>query len=109
MNDKSRWNRREFLGVAGLAGTSAFLGFRSGPVAAEPPPETTTLRFVQAPGICMAPQFVAEELLRGEGFVDIQYVKKPARGIGTALASGEADLGTHFAAPLVLHLEAGDP
>jgi len=82
---------------------------RAGPAAAEPPPETTTLRLVQAPGICMAPQLVAEELLRGEGFVDIQYVKTSANGIGPALISGEADLSTHFAAPLVLHLEAGDP
>jgi len=82
---------------------------RAGPAAAEPPPETTTLRLVQAPGICMAPQLVAEDLLRGEGFVDIQYVKTSASGIGPALISGEADLSTHFAAPLVLHLEAGDP
>jgi len=109
MSDSTRFTRREFLGTAALAGTSALLGLRAGPAAAEPPPETTTLRLVQAPGICMAPQFVAEELLRGEGFVDIQYVKKPAKGIGPALVSGEADLSTHFAAPLVLHLEAGDP
>ena len=28
---------------------------------------------------------------------------------GSALASGEADLNGHFAAPLLLRLEAGDP
>jgi NitT/TauT family transport system substrate-binding protein len=106
---RNRWSRRAFLGTAALAGTGALWGPRSEAIAAEPPPETTTLRLVQAPGICMAPQLVAEELLRGEGFVDIRYVKTSASGIGPALISGEADLSTHFAAPLVLHLEAGDP
>lgn len=109
MSDRTRWSRRAFLGTAALAGTGALWGSRSEAIAAEPPPETTTLRMVHPPGICMAPQLVAEELLRGEGFVDIQYVKTSAKGIGPALISGEADLSTHFAAPLVLHLEAGDP
>src|SRR5881397_2457028 len=39
------------------------LGLRPRPVAAEPPPETTTLRLVHNPGICTAPYFVAAELL----------------------------------------------
>jgi NitT/TauT family transport system substrate-binding protein len=38
----------------------------------EAPPETTTIRLVKIPGICVAPQYVAEELLRAEGFTDIQ-------------------------------------
>jgi NitT/TauT family transport system substrate-binding protein len=39
-----------------------------------------------------------------------QYVKKEStEGIEQALASGEADLNGHFAAPLLLRLEAGDP
>ena len=99
--------RRRFLRALGVTGISAWLGLRSGVSAAEPPPETTTLRLVHGPGICMAPQFVAEELLRGEGFRDIQYVKRPAKEIGPALASGEGDLGTHFAAPCLVDLEAG--
>jgi NitT/TauT family transport system substrate-binding protein len=32
-------------------------------------------RLDQTGAICIAPQFVAEELLRGEGFTDVQYVK----------------------------------
>ena len=27
-----------------------------------------------SPGICIAPQYVAEELLRAEGFTDVRYV-----------------------------------
>ena len=38
----------------------------------------------------MAPQYVAEELLQGEGFTEVQYIK-PERGaeVRQALASGE--------------------
>jgi NitT/TauT family transport system substrate-binding protein len=83
-------------------------GYRS--AAAEPRPETTRLRLVRTTSICQAPQYVAEELLRAEGFSDIQYVPKATPGeIGTALASGEADINLHFAGPLIQALDAGDP
>ena len=29
------------------------------------------------PGICLAPQYVAEDLLRAEGFTDVEYVEFP--------------------------------
>ncbi len=53
---------------------------------------------------------MAEELLRSEGFTEVHYLKKAGpTDIETALASGEADLNGHFAAPLLIRLEAGDP
>jgi NitT/TauT family transport system substrate-binding protein len=53
---------------------------------------------------------VAESLLQSEGFTDVHYLKKVGTAdIETALASGEADLNTLFAAPALLRLEAGDP
>jgi len=40
----------------------------------------------------------------------VHYLQKAGTAdIETALASGEADLNGHFAAPLLLRLEAGDP
>src|SRR5262245_12371192 len=66
-------SRREFLGLT-VAGTAGLLGLKPEPIAAEPPLETTTLRLAQGWGICWAPQYVAEELLRREGFTDVQYV-----------------------------------
>ena len=42
---------------------------------AEPGPETTKIRLVHEPGICLAPQYLAEEFLRMEGFTEIEYVK----------------------------------
>ncbi len=110
-NDKdSGWSRREFLGRVALAGTAGFLGLQPESFAAEPPPETTRLRLVKIPSICQAPQFVAEEYFRAEGFTDVVYVPKPgAKGIETALASGEADINMHFNARLLMRVEASDP
>src|SRR4029453_7790807 len=103
-------SRRQFLGGLTLAGTAGLLGLRPKSVAAEPPPETTRIRLVQIPSICQAPSYVAEELLRSEGFTEVHYLKKQGTAdIEQALASGEADLNGHFAAPLLLRLEAGDP
>ncbi len=104
------WTRRRFLGGLTLAGTAGLLGLHSRPVAAEPPPETTRIRLVRIPSICQAPSYVAEALLRSEGFTEVHYLQKGGTtDIETALASGEADLNGHFAAPLLLRLEAGDP
>jgi NitT/TauT family transport system substrate-binding protein len=104
------WTRRRFLGGLTLAGTAGLLGLRSRPVAAEPPPETTTIRLVQIPGICIAPMYVAEELLQSEGFTDVQYIKKEGTAwLYKSLASGEADINMAFVAPFIIQVDAGDP
>ena len=43
--------------------------------AAEGALETTTVRIAKIGAICLAPQYVSEELLRAEGFTDIRYVE----------------------------------
>jgi NitT/TauT family transport system substrate-binding protein len=58
-----------------LAGTAAIVGLSPDLSAADPPPETRTLRFFQFPSACWVPQYVAEDLLRKEGFTDIRYIK----------------------------------
>ena len=63
--------RRRFIGSAALAGAAGLAGMPTAR-AAEPPPETTTVRLPRIPGICLAPQYVAEGLLRAEGFTDIR-------------------------------------
>jgi NitT/TauT family transport system substrate-binding protein len=94
-----------------LAGTAGLLGLKSELVAAEPPPETTTLKLVQFPGdLCLAPQHVAEQLLRDEGFTDVEYLKKDdMRKFQIALASGEVNLNMFFAPDAIIRLDAGDP
>jgi NitT/TauT family transport system substrate-binding protein len=91
-----------------LAGTAGLLGVHPRPVVAEPPPETATLKLIQIAGICIAPQYVAEELLRAEGFADVQYVKRDY-GTAKALAAGEVDISMGFVTSFIVHLDTGDP
>jgi NitT/TauT family transport system substrate-binding protein len=102
--------RREFLKEVSVAGAVAFLGAQRDSLAAEPPPETTRLRIPQIRSTCRSPEWVAEELLRSEGFTNVQYISvEGTRGVESTLASGETDIGGHFAAPVILRVEAGDP
>jgi NitT/TauT family transport system substrate-binding protein len=103
------WTRREFLGSAALAGTAALLGLRSESAAAEPPPETTRIRLTSIAGVCVAPQYVSEELLRVEGFTDVQYVKLQLGGLYKAFASGDVDISMAYAPPFIIQIEAGEP
>jgi NitT/TauT family transport system substrate-binding protein len=113
-----RRSRRRFLGDAGrpvltAAGATLLAGCQSGrpePVRLDGEPETTRLRLVQTPSMCQSPLYVAQDLLRQEGFSDLQFVKQPGpKWNGLAVAQGEADLTTHFAGPVLLQIEAGDP
>jgi NitT/TauT family transport system substrate-binding protein len=104
------WTRREFLSTTVLAGTGALLRPLPHVIAAEPPPETTRIKLVQTFSMCEAPQFVAEELLRGEGFSEVEYVKRDGPyDIADVLASGEVDISFHFAARLIVRLDRGEP
>ncbi len=103
-------SRRQFLRGLALAGAAGSLSLQAGRVAAAQPPETSTLKLIQIPGICIAPQYVAGELLAAEGFTDVQYLKREA-GLGTAkaLAGGEADITLNFVAPFIIQVDVGDP
>jgi NitT/TauT family transport system substrate-binding protein len=105
-----QWSRREFLSKLSLAGGASILGLRSESVATEPPPETTSIRIVQVSSTCFAPQYVAEELLRADGFSQVQYIK-PAAGepANSPLVSGRADVTMQFSAPNIVRVEKNDP
>jgi NitT/TauT family transport system substrate-binding protein len=100
-------NRREFLTTLSLAGAA---GVVRGPLsaAAEGTLETTTVRLTKNEGICIAPQYIADELLRAEGFTDIRYVPQSTARV-KAIAGGEADFGASFVAPLALAVATGEP
>ena len=102
------WTRRHFLGELTLAGTAGLLGLYARPVAAEPPPETTTLKIFSGPAACLAPQLMAEELLRAEGFTDLRYVSPPPGPFTQAVASGAIDLSMLDAPAEVLSLDRGE-
>jgi NitT/TauT family transport system substrate-binding protein len=103
------WSRREFLKTAALAASGALFGSPSDSLAAEAPPETTRIRLVSIPGVCVAPQYVSEELLRGEGFTDVQYVKLQLGGLYKAFAAGDVDLSMAYAPPFIIQIDAGEP
>jgi len=100
--------RRRFLGSASLAAAAGVLGARTA-LADQGPPETTIIRLGKIPGICIAPQYAVEELLRAEGFTDIRYVATDAGRHSERMARGELDFSLNFAAPLVLSIDAGEP
>ena len=102
-------NRRRVLTMLSSAGVSGLMGAAKS-FAQEAPPETTTLRLAKINGICIAPQYVADELLRAEGFADIHYVATDA-GVAAALslARGEVDFTANYAPALIVPIDAGEP
>ena len=101
-------SRRHFLASLSAAGAAGVLGTKRS-CADEPPLEITKIRLAKIPGICIAPQYIAEELLVAEGFTDVGYVELPAAIQHTAIARSEVDFSLHFSAPLVIPIDAGDP
>ena len=74
---------------------------------AEPPPETTKVRLVHAPAICLAPQYLAEEFLRLEGFTDIEYVKNWTGYPAKSIDENRADFTQDSAESLLPSVESG--
>ena len=113
----SRCTRRTFLRGFGATGAVGLLNALAVPAAAEPPPETTTIRLFQQPLACFAPLFVAEPLLLAEGFRRVEYVPVPTRGlppvgtrhstISVLLNNGQIDIGALDPPAHLLSLDAG--
>src|SRR5262245_33737989 len=103
--------RRKFLQRAGaLGGSAGLLGYDMRLAAAGPLPETKRIRLVGGPAICIAPQYVAEALLRAEGFTEVEYVKfdrtlTPRRTV----ANGLADVILDSVGDVVIDIDAGVP
>jgi NitT/TauT family transport system substrate-binding protein len=105
--------RRRFLGSAAFAGAAGMLPL-FGAQAAEPALgaedllETTTARLPRKAVVCVAPQYVAEALLRAEGFTEIRYIDQPPAAT-EPVASGKVDFDMNFASNLVKGIDAGEP
>jgi NitT/TauT family transport system substrate-binding protein len=104
-----RQNRRDFLAGLSAGAAAGVLGPRAS-LAAEGPPETTSIRLSFTTAICFAPFDVTETFLRAEGFTDIRYVRA-AGGFSAPqmIARGEVDFGTSWGGTIVYHLDAGLP
>jgi NitT/TauT family transport system substrate-binding protein len=82
------------------------LGMQGG-LAGEGPPEVTTIRLRRDPSICVAPWYIAEDLLRAEGFTDVRYVAAQPNVTPAMVGRGEIDFGVFFAGTFPLRLETG--
>jgi len=103
-------SRRHLLEGASALGAASLFGFGHGPAAAaEPALETRTVRFCHSPSICIAPQYLAGDLLRMEGFTDVQYLALGTRAGPDALAEGHADMTMWYSTGYVPALDAGKP
>jgi NitT/TauT family transport system substrate-binding protein len=101
-------SRRDFLTTLSAAGAAGVIGTRES-LADEGPPETPTIRLPHDPSVCVVPAYVADDLLRAEGFTDIHYVPT-SHGItvGGMAARGEIDFGVIFAPSIVYHLDTDE-
>jgi len=111
MNERfEEWSRRQFVGGVTGAVTAGLLGLHAEQVAAEPPPETTRLRLARTTSMCWAPQYVAEDLLRAEGFTEVTYLQLAVgTPVSKPLSAGDADLSMNFVGPNLIHVDQGDP
>jgi NitT/TauT family transport system substrate-binding protein len=101
-------SRRQFLLALTAATTTGLLNAHAS-AAAEAPPEITTIRFTRLPAVCLAPQYIAEELLRAEGFKEIRYVDTEAVQIGDAIARSDVDISSANPVDFAQALDAGAP
>jgi NitT/TauT family transport system substrate-binding protein len=102
-------NRRRFLAGLSAAGAAGLLGGRT-PVADEGRLEITTLRLPHTFALCIAPGYLADDLLRAEGFSEIRYVRSSGGfSVPQMIGRGEIDLGIIFAPIIVSVLDAGMP
>jgi NitT/TauT family transport system substrate-binding protein len=99
--------RRRFLSTLSLAGAASLLRAPRS-LAAEGALETTVVRILKSPGICLAPQYVADELLSAEGFTDIRYIDQgPSLDLSVKVGRGDADFSLDFAARIVQTIDNG--
>ena len=98
--------RRRFISGLAAAGAAGLLRAKRAE-AVDGPLETTTVR-LQKPGLCVSSLYVAEEMLRAEGFTDIRYVDAP---LDTTLGPvhGRVDFAPPYANRCVRAIDAGEP
>lgn len=101
-------SRRGFMATLSSAAAGALLG-GEGASAEAAPPEITTIRLAKVPGICVAPQYVGESLLKIEGFHDVQYVEVPLDFVHRSIGTEKVDISMGFIASFVVELDLGTP
>ena len=102
------FTRRQFVSTAFTLAGASIVGLPL-EAFAEPPPEITRIRLTHSPAICLAPQYLAEELLRVEGFTEIEYVKLEWESGPQVVMEGSADMSMWDVPGIIPSLDAGAP
>jgi NitT/TauT family transport system substrate-binding protein len=103
-------NRRHFLTFISLATAAGLTELSRSVARAEPPPEITTIRLPASPGACLAPIYLAKELLHLEGFTEVRYVPSPLGPAGaTMLFDGVVDFDMYSWGDYLPAADAGKP
>ncbi len=109
----STWSRREVLRQLSATAGAGLLGLAARSAAAEPPPETTTIRLALDPAypvLCWAPKYLAQELLEVEGFTDVQFVPYgDSPTDADLLVNGDADIAASLVTGFVHAIDQGLP
>ena len=106
--NRSDMQRRSLI-LGGALGATGLLGQEQTSQAAEAGLETTRIRLAHRTTVCLAPQYIAEEFLRSEGFTDVQYVPGSSRSPLEPIADGRADITMNDAQSTLLLIDAGKP
>jgi NitT/TauT family transport system substrate-binding protein len=105
-------SRRDFLASASSAAAAAAsaLGPQTS-FADEGPPETTTVRLLEVKSaVCLAPTYIAQELLRAEGFTDVRLVRFEAGSTDAGMvADGHLDISQTYAVEAIRQIDLGRP
>jgi NitT/TauT family transport system substrate-binding protein len=103
-------NRRRFLAGLSAAGATGLFS-RTAKVAAEPPPETTTVRLPRWIGgaYCWAGGYLADKLLRAEGFKVYYFQGDPKLDQSVWIARGETDFSINHPPLHITSIDAGVP
>jgi len=101
-------DRRKFLtGMSSLGAATLLAPYHRSQAAGEQL-ETTRIRFAHDPSICTSPQYLAEDMLRLEGFTEVEYVPLGAREGPHSVAKGLADMTIWAAPALIPNVDAGE-
>jgi NitT/TauT family transport system substrate-binding protein len=106
--DHRQFTRRDFVAGVSALGAASVLGIPSS-ASAEPPPETRRLTLFRSPAVCIAPQYIAEVLLRAEGFHELAYLDVPENDPGPFVGPGKADFDADTVTGILTYLNASAP
>jgi NitT/TauT family transport system substrate-binding protein len=99
--------RRRFLRSAALVGVAGMLPLLAAR-AAEPAPETMTIKLPIDPAMCTMPQMITRQLLQAEGFTEVHFVNEPPGNPSKLLAQGDVDLMVGYASNFIVGLDKGE-